>query len=443
MAAYRALPSIQRLLQHPDATPALADALRAQLAYLRTEIAAGRLASIPTDALLVAKARDAEAPVLRRVINATGIVVHTNLGRAPLADAAIAAVAEAAQGCNLEYDLTTGKRGHRGEGAEALLCRLTGAQAALAVNNNAAALLLTLTALAGPETEIIVSRGELVEIGGGFRVPDIIAGGGARLVEVGTTNRTRLADYAAAITPRTRMLLKVHQSNFRMVGFTEETSLAELAGLARAHGVLLLDDVGSGTLARLPGGLAPLEPTVRESLAAGSDLVAFSGDKLLGGPQAGLLAGREAVVARLRRHPLMRALRLDKMALAALEATLRLHADPARTAEIPVLRMLAQSPAGLRKRAEALCGLLGDAGVEIVESVAPCGRAARCRGRISRAWRSAWAAARRTRWRRACGRSARRWWGASTRVRFLLDMLTVADGEIEALAASVRQGLLF
>ena len=359
-AAYRALPSVQRLLEHPNATPALAHALRNHLAWLRQEITNGRLAEIPPDSNIVAAARQAEAPRLRRVINATGIVVHTNLGRAPLAEAAVQAAAEAARGaCNLEYDLLTGRRGHRGAGAEALLCRLTGAEAALAVNNNAAAMLLALTALAAPDGEVIVSRGELVEIGGGFRIPDIIAQGGARLVEVGATNKTRAADYAAAISPRTKILLKVHQSNFRMVGFTAEASLAELAALACAHGLILLDDLGSGTLGRLPGGLAPLEPTVRESLAAGTGLVAFSGDKLLGGPQAGLLAGRADIIERLRCHPLMRALRLDKMTLAALEATLRLHLDPARAqSEIPVLRMLGQTAAQLQARAEALCALL-------------------------------------------------------------------------------------
>ncbi len=450
-AAFRALPSVQRLLEHPDAGAGLADALRAQLAHLRAEIAAGRQDSVPEDDAIVAAARAAEAPVLRRVINATGIVVHTNLGRAPLAKAAVAAALEAARGaCNLEYDLATGRRGHRGEGVEALLCRLTGAEAALAVNNNAAAMLLALTALAGAEAggpaEVIVSRGELVEIGGGFRIPDIIAGGGARLVEVGTTNKTRLADYEAAVTPRTRLLLKVHQSNFRMVGFTAEASLADLAGLARARGLLLLDDLGSGTLARLPGGLAMLEPTVRESLAAGTDLVAFSGDKLLGGPQAGLLAGRAAVVDRLRRHPLMRALRLDKMTLAALEATLRLHTDPARAAaEVPVLRMLAQTVAELRARAEVLCGLLaGVCGAEIVASVGHAGGGA-LPGQdiasvavgLSLPQRSPDALA-------ACLRAQRP--AVAGRIhegRFLLDMLTVADGEVGELAGVVKQGLLF
>ncbi len=451
-AAFRALPSVQRLLEHPEASAGLADALRAQLARLRAEIAAGRQDSVPEDGAIVAAARAADAPALRRVINATGIVVHTNLGRAPLAAEALDAALEAGRGaCNLEYDLATGRRGHRGESVEALLCRLTGAEAALAVNNNAAAMLLALTALAGPETEVpapevIVSRGELVEIGGGFRIPDIIAGGGARLVEVGTTNKTRLADYAAAVTPRTRLLLKVHQSNFRMVGFTAEASLTELAGLARARGLLLLDDLGSGTLAKLPGGMAQLEPTVRESLAAGTDLVAFSGDKLLGGPQAGLLAGRAAVVGRLRRHPLMRALRLDKMTLAALEATLRLHTDPARAAaEIPVLRMLGQGSAALHARAEALCALLeGVCAKEIVASVGHAGGGALPGQDIASVAVGLAVPGRSPDALAACLRAQRP--AVAGRIhegRFLLDMLTVSDSEVGELAGAIRQGLLF
>ncbi len=446
----RALPSMQLLLEHelsaglPRAP--LTAAIRGVLAQIRQDAVAHRIATLPDaaailHAALAALAQDA-APGLRRVINATGIVVHTNLGRAPLAEAAIAAAAEAARGgCNLEFDLAAGRRGGRGAAAEALLCRLTGAEAALAVNNNAAAMLLALAALAGPQTEVIVSRGELVEIGGGFRIPDIVAQGGAQLVEVGTTNKTRLADYAAAITPRTRILLKVHQSNFRIVGFTAEAALAELAGLARAHGLLLLDDLGSGTLGRLPGSLAQLEPTVRESLAAGTDLVAFSGDKLLGGPQAGLLAGAAEVVGRLRRHPLLRALRLDKMTLAALEATLRLHTDPAgAAAEIPVLRMLAQTPAELHVRAEALCALL--AGYCTAEACASVGHAgggalpgqdiASAAVRIAAPGRSpdALAAALRAQHPAVVGRIHDG--------RLTLDMLTVTDAELDDLAQAVR-----
>ena len=316
----------------------------------------------PAPAAVVARAgaalHAANRPGLRRVVNATGIVLHTNLGRAPLAPEAIAAVADAASGyCNLEFDLDAGARGARTQAVEPLLCTLTGAEAAAAVNNGAAATLLALAALA-EGGEVIVSRGELVEIGGGFRIPDVIRQGGARLVEVGTTNKTRLDDYRRAITPATRVLLKVHQSNFQIVGFTQATPLAALAALARETGLLLVDDAGSGTLTDLRQLGRPAEPTVQDSLAAGSDLVVFSGDKLMGGPQAGLLVGRAAVVDRLRRHPLMRALRLDKMTLAALEATLRLHRDRGPDA-IPVLRILGQTEATLTGRAERLAALLG------------------------------------------------------------------------------------
>ena len=300
-------------------------------------------------------------PILRRVINATGIILHTNLGRTPLAEAAIAAMADAARGyTNLEFDLATGKRGARLQNVEALLCELTGAEAALVVNNNAAAVLLTLSGLAAGG-EVIVSRGELVEIGGGFRIPDVIVQGGARLVEVGTTNKTRLADYRAAITAATRALIKIHQSNFRVIGFTEAASLQDLAALARESNLLLIEDLGSGTMLNLEPFGRPHEPTVRESIAAGADIVTFSGDKLLGGPQSGIIVGRAAAIAPLRRHPLLRALRIDKVSLAALEATLRLLRDPATaTREIPVLRMLAQSQATLQARAATLLAALAD-----------------------------------------------------------------------------------
>ncbi len=328
--------------------------------------------AIPGAAALLADAAAAlaAAPGLARVINATGIVLHTNLGRAPLAEAAMRAVAEAGGYCSLEYDLAAGARGSRLQGVAPLLCALTGAEAALAVNNNAAAMLLALTGLAGGG-EVIVSRGELIEIGGGFRVPDVIRQGGARLVEVGTTNKTRLADYREAITPATRALLTVHPSNFRMVGFTASVPRAEIAALAHAHGLWAVEDLGSGALTDLRALGAPAEDTVPQAVAAGIDVVAFSADKLLGGPQAGLLVGREAAMAALRRHPLMRALRLDKLSLAALEATLRLHRDGA-VAHIPVLRLLAQGQAALRARAMQLAALLGE-GARVVESAGEAG----------------------------------------------------------------------
>ena len=370
-AKLRGLPQIQRLLDLPATQPLIAQyshprvsaALRQVLARLRAELldAASNI-EIPDTPALVARAAaelaGARQPGLRRVINATGIILHTNLGRAPLAAEVAAAVADIARGyCNLEFDLATGARGSRTHAIEALLRALTGAPAALAVNNNAAAMLLALSALA-QGGEVVVSRGELVEIGGGFRIPDVIQQGGARLVEVGTTNKTRLADYRAAITPATRVLLKVHQSNFRIAGFTEATPLTALARLAHEHGLLLVHDLGSGALRDAARPARPGETTVADSLAAGTDVVAFSGDKLLGGPQSGLLVGRGAAIDPMRHHPLLRALRLDKLCLAALEATLLLYQDD-RDGALPVPRAMAQSAESLRARAEHVAAQLG------------------------------------------------------------------------------------
>ena len=300
---------------------------------------------------------------LRRVINATGVIVHTNLGRAPLAQAAVARAAEVASGySNLEYDIDGGERGHRHVHAEARLRALTGAESALVVNNNAAAALLALSALAAGR-EVIVSRGELVEIGGGFRVPDVLAQSGAILREVGTTNRTRASDYAAAIGDRTAVLLRVHPSNFTIAGFTERPALAELTALARRFSIPLLDDLGSGWLdlgTPPPAGLAH-EPTVQASLAAGADLVCFSGDKLLGGPQAGILAGRADLIERARRHPLMRAVRAGKLTYATLDATLELWTRAPARADIPVYRMLMLGRDAIHARATALAATLQDA----------------------------------------------------------------------------------
>ena len=291
------------------------------------------------------------SPRLRRVINGTGVVVHTNLGRAPLAAEALRRVHQSARGySNLEFELGEGVRGSRQDHVAEALRELVGAEAALVVNNNAAAVLLALAALAKGR-EVVVSRGELVEIGDGFRIPDVLASSGARLVEVGTTNRTRLADYETAIGADTAAILRVHQSNFRMVGFTEQTGLRELARLAGRRGVLLVDDLGSGVLEPLGD-----EPTVRASLEAGAHLVTFSGDKLLGGPQAGIVAGRADLVERLRRHPLQRAVRADKLTLAALEGTLAVYRQGG---EPPVVRMLREPAANVRERAERLAGLTG------------------------------------------------------------------------------------
>jgi L-seryl-tRNA(Ser) seleniumtransferase len=349
----RDLPSVDELAREAG-DPLAVEAARAVIDRAREEIRTG---TDPGD--LAARLRDeladARRPRLRRVLNATGVVVHTNLGRAPLAEEAVERVAAAARGySNLEYDLSEGARGSRQDHVAAVLRRLTGAEATLVVNNNAAAVLLALAALAEGR-DVVVSRGELIEIGDGFRIPDVLARSGARLVEIGTTNRTRAADYESAIGPQTAVLLRVHQSNFRVVGFEERPRLEEVAAVARRHGLPLVDDLGSGAIAPVEA-----EPTARESLAAGVDLVCFSGDKLLGGPQAGIVLGRAELVERLRRHPLQRALRADKLTLAALEATLALYLDPELAArEVPVLRMLAEPVETVRARAQRLADLVG------------------------------------------------------------------------------------
>lgn len=373
----RSLPQLHRLLESAEARalaarfprPAVARELRRILAEAREAIRAS--AAAPGAADLVARAGERlegeRRRRLRRVVNATGVVLHTNLGRAPLPRSAAAALAEVAEGyANLEIDLDTGRRGSRHAAFEALLREVTGAEAGLAVNNNAAAVLLALAALAAGG-EVVVSRGELVEIGGSFRIPDIVRQSGARLVEVGTTNKTRLADYERALTPSTRVLLKVHPSNYRITGFTAAVGLDELAPLARRHGLVLMEDLGSGTLVDLARLGLPPEPTVARSLAAGADLVTFSGDKLLGGPQAGLIVGREAAVAPLRRHPLFRAVRLDKLRLAALAATLALYRDGGPAPDtVPVLAMLARQEPELAAAAERLRLLL--AGIDGLEA---------------------------------------------------------------------------
>jgi len=368
--ALRQLPPVDALAAHVDAPRAIAvAAARAVLAERRRELLAGSAADADLAARVRAWVAAATAPRLRRVLNATGVIVHTNLGRAPLAASARDAVARAAEGySNLELDLASGARGSRQEHIEDLLCALTGAEAAIAVNNCAGATLLAAAALAGPGREVIVSRGQLVEIGGGFRVPEVIAQAGARLVEVGTTNRTRRADYARAMGSATGAILRAHPSNFRQLGFVQEVEIEELCEL----GVPVIDDVGSGVLADELE-LLREEPAVRRSVDAGAALVCFSGDKLLGGPQAGLIVGRADAVAAAWAHPLARALRLDKLGLAALEATLQLYRDPDRARrEIPVLAMLTVADDVLRTRAERLAAAIGPAAV-IVEAVARVG----------------------------------------------------------------------
>ena len=390
----RALPSVETAA--PDRAAAVgrgtgaACALRSrprrhELEQCREAILAGN-GGPPGPEEIAARAADAMRESgrlsLGPVINATGVVIHTNLGRAPLAFEALEAIDSAASGySNLEYDLDAGTRGSRQVHVEPLVCELTGAAAAMAVNNNAAAVLLALAATAHGR-EVVISRGQLVEIGGSFRIPEILAASGAHLVEVGTTNRTRIEDYERAIGPDTAALMRVHASNFRTVGFTEEVALAELAALARARNLLLIDDLGSGVVARREDSLETVlggEPAARESIAAGADLVCFSADKLLGGPQAGIVAGTEAAVGLMRAHPLARAVRIDKLSLAALEATLRLQRDPERAArDIPVLQMLATPRAELDARAELLragiaAGAPSDAGVRIVSTAGRAG----------------------------------------------------------------------
>jgi L-seryl-tRNA(Ser) seleniumtransferase len=366
----RRLPAIDRLLMTAPlqdlATrcPALllTEAARTAVAAVRAELLAGREIDSGIEAVAARAARLAEEsllPTLRPVLNLSGTLLHTNLGRAPLSSAALAAVAAVSRGySSLELDLESGARGHRDSHIENLLCRLTGAEAATVVNNNAGAVLLALTSLAKGK-EAIVSRGELVEVGGAFRIPEVMESGGVILREVGATNKTRPADYARAIGPETALLLKVHTSNYRIVGFTESVASVELVALAGKHGLPVLEDLGSGMLLDLtPFGL-PKEPTVAEAVAAGIDVVTFSGDKLLGGPQAGLIVGKRAAIETIRRHPLMRALRCDKMTLTALEATLRHYLDPAEALrEIPLLRMLAATPAELKSRCRRLQRLL-------------------------------------------------------------------------------------
>ncbi|HET7224235.1 MAG TPA: L-seryl-tRNA(Sec) selenium transferase [Candidatus Eisenbacteria bacterium] len=371
-AALRRLPAVETVLQQPalreaaDRLPraVLVEAVRDELKAERARLARNG-APVPEAAALaecaLARATAESRPTLRRVLNATGIVLHTNLGRAPLSDAAARAVGDVARGyCSLEFELATGRRGGRAAGVERWLTRLTGAEAALVVNNGAGAVLLALSALAAGRG-VIVSRGELVEIGGEFRIPEILEKSGARLIEVGTTNRTHLRDYEAALARNRDVaaILRVHPSNFRIAGFVARPELPELAALARRRRVTLIEDLGSGALVDLAGIGIEHEPTVRERLTGGCDVVTFSGDKLLGATQAGLVLGRKRHLDRIRRDPLARALRVDKLALAALEATLPAYADPPRAIrEIPALAMLAAGRDELEARAERLKSLL-------------------------------------------------------------------------------------
>ncbi len=367
-ALLRTLPAIDRLLGTPQLTELeqaqphllIRDAAQKIVEELRRQILDEQacLPDLNIDAVasrVSARVAQMARPSLRKVINVTGTLLHTNLGRAPLCSEALQAINEVAQGySNLEYDLEAGQRGKRFTHVEELICRLTGGEAATVVNNNAGAVMLALAALAGGQSAI-VSRGELIEIGGSFRIPDIMAASGVKLVEVGTTNKTHLKDYASAIDKETALILKVHTSNYRILGFTEAVSGEELAELAHQQEIPVLEDLGSGLLMDLtPYGL-PREPTVREALKTGIDLVTFSGDKLLGGPQAGIIVGNHDVIDKLRKHPMARALRIDKLTLAALEATLRLYLDPQKALQqIPTLRMLSLPAEELQRRCDKL-----------------------------------------------------------------------------------------
>jgi L-seryl-tRNA(Ser) seleniumtransferase len=419
------LPSVDELARTSD-DPLAVEAARWVIDRAREEIRAG---ADPGDlrARLDVELAGVRRPKLRRVLNATGVIVHTNLGRAPLPATALERVHEIARGySNLEFDLDRGARGSRQDHAVDILRRLTGAEAALVVNNNAGAVLLALAALAEGR-EVVVSRGELIEIGDGFRIPDVLAGSGARLVEVGTTNRTRAEDYERAIGPDTAVLLRVHQSNFRVVGFAELPETSRLAAIAARHDLPLVDDLGSGALVPLPD-----EPAVRDALVAGADLVCFSGDKLLGGPQAGIVVGRAELVQKLRRHPLQRALRADKLTLAALEGTLMLYLDPERALrEVPALRMVVEDADAVRARAQRLAELTGGA---VEETVARVGG-----GALPLAELPSFACALEEDLAEPLRRGEPPVVGVLRDGRLLLDCRTLADGELDEVAAAVRR----
>lgn len=373
-AEYRKLPAVDTLLRLPEASllaaafgdAQLLSAARSILAEAREAIGNGQPAPSTTALLAAVQANlaAAEEPSLRSVINATGVIIHTNLGRAPLSAAALAAVQAVAGGySNLEYDLEAGSRGSRHDHARRLLCKLTGAEDALIVNNNAAAVYLVLAALCQAR-EVLISRGQLVEIGGGFRIPDVLRQSGARLVEVGTTNRTHLRDFTGGVSAATAAIMRVHSSNFRQLGFVAMPAPAELAMVAHEHGVLLIDDLGSGTLLDTAPYKLAYEPTVQESVRSGADLVTFSGDKLLGGPQAGIVLGKANLIQQLRLHPMARALRVDKMTLAALEATLHSYRRNRAVDEIPVWQMIGADLEQLRVRAARWQAALQERGIE-------------------------------------------------------------------------------
>ena len=385
--ARRAIPAVDTLLKatafgelvQDFGRPLVLDCLRKLLGEQRRRLAGERCAAVPDDDTLAAECRErlsvAARPSLRPVFNLTGTVLHTNLGRALYPVEAVAAATQAmARPVNLEYDIEGAGRGERDSHVEDRLLRLTGAQAAVVVNNNAAAVYLALNTVAGGGREVVVSRGELVEIGGAFRVPEIMASAGCVLREVGTTNRTHARDFETALGERTAALMKVHASNYEIRGFTAEVSAAQLARIAHAGGVPMIEDLGCGMLVDLEDFGLPHEPTPRESIAAGADLVTFSGDKLLGGPQCGIIVGRKELIARIRKNPMKRALRLDKVRLAALEAVLSLYDDPQRLrTRLPTLRLLTRPMADIAAQAQRVLGAVRNAvGEAVAVDVAEC-----------------------------------------------------------------------
>ncbi|MFH0900515.1 MAG: L-seryl-tRNA(Sec) selenium transferase [Pseudomonadota bacterium] len=456
-AKLRDLPKVDKVLRRPEIEAgraprwAVVAAVRQVIEERRQAILAGTASTIEVDSMeVLRRAEKLAKPSLGPVINATGVVLHTNLGRAPLGEEAVRRMAELARSySNLEYDTGAGSRSSRQDHLQALLCRLTGAESALVVNNNAAAVLVSLAALAAGR-EVVVSRGELVEIGGSFRIPDVMRASGARIVEVGTTNKTHQRDYELALGCNDcALVLKVHRSNFAVVGFTAEVVVSELAALAGERGVPLMVDLGSGTMANPTTWCAslPAEPTVPETVAAGADLVTFSGDKLLGGPQAGIVVGASTLVARIAGHPLIRAVRPDKLTLAALEATLEAYRDGHALEQIPVVRMLAASQEELNQRARTLRTLVFrdpglDSGLEIdvvqIDSAVGGGAlplASLPSWALSLAHRAGCSAA-------ALGQALRRHVppvvGRIVGDRLLLDVRTIAPAELEQVAAAIR-----
>ena len=453
----RQIPKVDELLSCPALealaadlpAPALRDAVRAELETVRQGILDGSRAALPAleelCAAVVLRAKADALPSLRPVINGTGVVLHTNLGRACLSKSAAAAVSAVAQGYStLEYDVENGCRGSRHNHIESLLAKVTGAEAAMVVNNNAAAVLLILSAL-GSGGEVIASRGELVEIGGSFRIPDIMTQCGCTLREVGATNKTHLYDYETAIGAETRALLRVHTSNYRIVGFFERPSLPELVELGRKHGLPVIEDLGSGSLIDLNGFGIRDEPTVQQSLQAGVDLVSFSGDKLLGGPQAGLILGRQELISRLKRHPLARALRVGKMTLAALWKTLNLYQDPARAGrEIPVLAMLGAGPEELHRRAMRLYQLLQDRGrpAQVVETESQVGGGS-CPTQVLKSWAVAIDPGARTveDLEQVLRRRPLPIIGRISHGQYLLDVRTLAEEDLASIGDAVEEAL--